>query len=737
MRTSILGAAFLLAGAGAATLAAAASTDTNGNGLALNGSDTLFDVTNQIIGSCGTQFTNNGDSMSPYQGGGSGVGAGRMDLATQAISPMSAAMSSGQYCITPVSVYGGTPLSKTAASATTLSAGLIAGIDGVAIVADQNNSCSQVSDGSGGTTPQNGFGLGSAMTVNLTAGGTSSYTFGDPAGALYPNQPSFDALAVLYFGLTHDGNYNCSSDTRKSLIASWGNLFTTPCAAGGTACTSGLSHAWRRSDLSGTTDAFIKILNPPNGSATNGKGAGVTVGIGSLATLTGPGTGPKSNPFCNSADANSPSPALSSAGGGSDYQDLDPVRTACTAGGTNETACEGFKNFATSGSGKQGDLGVVLTVLIPDTGSTLFSDAFPTQACTTSCTLVNIIKPASVPTGYKCPNGGAPILGGCYMPYAGAATAPDPRCISDFATKCVGGAGTPDGRSFNLVTVVARSQIQNSNNPLIAANLGNKAYQFAEDQNVRLIDHSFYRIHLSQSQNPDLTVSGTNGLCNENDDTSQIGCLTNADPCSVGYAGREAAKGYPGISGTATAQTPKALQVNGTAPFTPIGATTCTANSPLPTGTPCNSTNGTVVASNTDPDFGLKALLSPKGSTPLYPMSRRLYLATIYGFGNLQGAEKDLAECYATNTFATSAMTAHGFVPNPNGVQCADYPEQLTTNSTPAPNAQGSGNVAFGGCASPSGTVGVDACTTTGVFGGPSVLTDVNGNPVPEATETF
>ena len=100
------------------------------------------------------------------------------------------------------------------------------------------------------------------------------------------------------------------------------------------------------------------------------------------------------------------------------------------------------------------------------------------------------------------------------------------------------GAGTQDGRSLNFVKVVARSQIQNSNNPLIAANLGNKAYQFAEDQNVRLIDHSFYRIHLSQSQNPDLTVSGTNGLCYENDDTSQIGCLTNADPCSVGYAGR-------------------------------------------------------------------------------------------------------------------------------------------------------------------------------------------------------
>jgi hypothetical protein len=741
MRTSILGAAFLLAGTGAATLAAAV-VDSNGNGLALNGSDTLFDVTNQIISSCGTVFSTNGDSMSAYQGGGSGVGAGRMDgsggVGTQAVSPMSSALSVSQYCTNaPATLYGGAPANLTATSAPTLTESLLVGIDGVAIVADQNNSCSQVPDGLGGTTPQNGFGKGTAMTVNLTGGGTSTYTFGDSSsGKIYPNQPSFDALAVLYFGLTNDGQYNCSSDTRKSLIASWGNLFTNSCAAGSAACTTGLTHAWRRSDLSGTTDAFIKVINPPNGTTANGKGAAVSIGIGSLSTVTGAGSGPKSNPFCNSADAQA-NPATTSFGGSSDYQDLDKLRTPCgnAAGGAaaNESVCQGWKNFATGGGANQGDLGVVLPVLIPDSTVTQQTDSFPTATCTSLCALVSVMKAANVPVGYKCPNGGNPVLGGCWMPAVATATNPDPRCVSTWDLKCVGGAGKPDGRVFNMVTIVARSQVAavQTSNPAVFANIGNKPYQFAEDQNARLIDKSYYRIHHASSLNPDLTVTGTTGLCTENDDTSQIGCLTNADPCSIGYAGREAAKGYPGGS---PAQ-PKALAVNGTAPFTPLGVPTCTATSPLAAGTPCDSSNGTVVASNADPDFGLKALLSPAGSTPLYPFARRLYFATIYGFNKLQGAEKDLAECYATNSFATAALSGHGFVPNPNGVQCVDYPEQRSSTGTPAPNVQGSGNVAFGGCN--SGAAAVDACTTTGVFGGPSVLTDKDGNAVPEAVETF
>jgi hypothetical protein len=746
MRTSILGAALLLAGTGAATLAAGV-VDSNGNGLALNGSDSLFDVTNSVLSVCSTAITASG-GMGPYLGGGSDVGAGRMDSSTQAVSPMSAALTSAQYCITPVSIYGGPPGNTTVTSSETSTEALLLGVDGVAIVADQNNSCSQVSDGVGGTTPQNGFGLGggTSMTVNLTNGGTSQYMFGDPAAALYPNQPSFDALAVLYFGLTHDGQYNCSSDTRRSLIADWRNLFTNPCTAGMAACTTGLTHAWRRSDLSGITDAFVKVLNPPDGNGTNGKGnttasPAIGVGIGSPPTFTGAGARLKSNPFCNSQDAYSGTTTAgvtagttTSVGGSSDYQDLDRVRTTCSAvGSPNESVCQGWKNLATSGGSNQGDLGVVLVVQIPDATVTQATDAFPTQVCSPACTLVNVMKPSFIPVNYRCPNGSAPVLGGCWMPALQGST-PDPRCISNAAMKCVGSVGKPDGRVYNMVTVVSRSQILavQTSNPAVFAHIGNKPYQFAEDQFGRLIDKSYYRVHASQNLNPDLTVPGTTGFCTQNNDTAQIGCLTNADPCSVGYAGRQAAEGYPG----GTPQRPKALNVNGIPPFTPNGVQTCTAAADLGPGVNCATSPGaTVVASNADPDFALKALLFPKGSTPLYPFDYRLYFTTIYGFQKTQGAENALAGCYAASDISGPALTSFGFVPNPFGVQCIDYPEHLPTSTTPAPNTQGLGNAALGGCA--LGTVRVDACTTTGMVGGPSNFNDIEGHPVPEASETY
>jgi hypothetical protein len=108
---------------------------------------------------------------------------------------------------------------------------------------------------------------------------------------------------------------------------------------------------------------------------------------------------------------------------------------------------------------------------------------------------------------------------------------------------------------------------------------------------------------------------------------------------------------------------------------------------------------------------------------PLYPLARRLWFATTYGFGNLQGHEKELAQCYATNSIVSSAMTSNGFVPVLSGVGCVDYPE-TASSSTPAPNIQGPGNVALGGCGSFSNT---DACSQPG-----GMLTDINGNPVPE-----
>jgi hypothetical protein len=651
-----------LAGVGAASLAAAA--DTTGSNIALNGSDTLFDVTQQVISNCGTQFSDFGTQGISYLGGGSGVGAGQMDANAQQVSPMSRALKNSEYC------------SIASPASPGLTESLLVGIDGVAIVANDTNSCS--------STATNGVGTTSAFAVTndgTSTGGTpatcpgcdasNNYTFGATGSTLYSGQPSFDALAVLYFGLTHDGTYNCASPVRKSLIRNWKNLFASDCAAGDTTCSAGLTHAWRRSDLSGTTDAFVSVINPP------GKG------IGTLSTAT-VGKAAKSNPFCNSVDAQASGTSVTSFGGASDFSDQDPVRTNCVAG--KDGVCEGFK-FGTTSGAFAGDLGVVQVVLVPDTTTALQSDFYPAVNCTASCTLVAPIKGNQIPAGYKCPGGGATIGGACLMPFSGTSASPDPRCITAATTKCADLTGRPDGRQYNLVTVVNATQIA-------TAQKGTTPFQFALDANKRIMTGSFFRIHAASAGANEVpnTTTGASGLCQENDDTSQIGCLADSDPCSVGYAGREAAKGYPGtITPPATTAVPqpdqlKALAVNGTPPFTPSGV-------------------------SSDPDAALKNLLQPAGTTPLYPLARRLYFATIYGFGNLLGGEKELAGCYGNNNIIGPAISGHGFVAVPGGVQCLDYPEDSTTTSAPPPNTQGAGNVALAGCN--LGLTNQDACSVS------------------------
>src|SRR5436305_5494442 len=102
MRTSTLGAAFLLVGAGAAALAALEPG--GGNNLNLNGSDTLFEVTKAVMLTCGDTtkggFSDFNSDGIKYLGGGSGVGAGQMQAGVQEIAPMSRSMKggTGEYC---------------------------------------------------------------------------------------------------------------------------------------------------------------------------------------------------------------------------------------------------------------------------------------------------------------------------------------------------------------------------------------------------------------------------------------------------------------------------------------------------------------------------------------------------------------------------------------------------------------------------------------------------------------
>lgn len=160
-RASIAGAALLLAGAGAAGLAAAA--DTNGNGIALNGSDTLFELTNNdVFSTCSIQFSDWTTDPITYQGGGSRVGAGNMNQGLQAVSPMSSALKDSEFCAPTASVYA-SPLTPVPASAG-LTAALLVGLDGVTISANQVMSCS--------SSAANG--LGSATTMAVTNDGTGT-----------------------------------------------------------------------------------------------------------------------------------------------------------------------------------------------------------------------------------------------------------------------------------------------------------------------------------------------------------------------------------------------------------------------------------------------------------------------------------------------------------------------------------------------------------------------------------
>ena len=685
MRTSIIGGAFLLVGVGAATVAA---LEPGGNNIALNGSDTLFDVTQDVITQCKSTF--NGSDGNPtfasynitYKGGGSGAGSAQMQAGLQQITPMSRALKNTEYCS-----------GSTSPASPGLTADLLVGIDGIAIVANPVTACDTNT-----SAPANGVGTLAAFEV--TSDGTATGApvpfvannplcpgcINDGAGnSAYQLHDSFDALKILYFGLTHSdanpanqGSYDCGLGAsggvvRKSLIRNWKNLFSTDCATGDNTCAAstvapvaigGLTHAWRRSDLSGTTDAFVSVLNP------SGRGIGTLPGV--------PAAGTKVNPFCNSTDATS---GTASVGGSADFSDNDPIRTTCGAAGAIDNVCgySGKKQGDTTAGNNIGDLGVVLPILLPDSATALATDIYPPNvACTNACVLVAPIAGNQLPAGYRCVDGTLPVAGGCFMPAVNG----DPRCVSGNHNKCAGASGNPDGRRYNLATVILATQIPQ-------AQRGLYAYQFASDANSkqgnrRFLTGSFFRIHEYSAGLHNAPVTGTTGQCRENDDTSQIGCLVDSDPCSVGYAGREASKFFPGVGGTpvtSAATKLKALAVGGD-----VVVSGATVTVPL---TPPYTVAGA------DENLAIEDLLNTTidSSHPFYPLSRRLYVASEVGFGNLQGGEKQLARCYADNSHVNSIVQLHGFVPlnglnGPGGVQCVDYPEDeqgaTATTSPPA-----------------------------------------------------
>jgi hypothetical protein len=635
----------LLAGAGATTAAAV----TTGDNVALSGSDTLYEVTQDVIAACSGPFPTFGSKNITYLGGGSGVGLVQMQLGAQEIAPMSRAMKSTEYC----------------AATPDNAAALMVGLDGVAIVSNPTQSCS--------TTTTNDVGNHS---FNIQAGGTGantgSYTLSSSLGE------GIDALRVLFMGIDQTGNtananFGCGSDLRKTMIKNWNNLFRVACPGGAAHCPKGLSHAWRRPDVSGTTDAFVGVL-------TASAGAGTALGTMSFVPV---GSAQKINPFCNTVDAND----RANVGAGSyldqaefasalangsvnDQSDHDPVRTSCDT-------CDDPAHCYDMVCGPDGKLGVVLPIFIPDVAYPA-AEIYPTTDCSQSCVLVPPIVGSDAPVGFKCPNGQDPILGRCNQPYI-EDVAKDPRCrTTDPTTRCFGTPNGVDGRVHNLPTIVLASELP------AAKRFPGATYQFGLDRNNRILNGSFYRVHQVGPSSYNTRVADANytGSCLERDDTGQIGCLADADDCSIGYAGREGARTYPGAGGNPPLAANKALGVNNIKPF---------------------------------PDSNLTDLLVGSGTT--YPIARRLYVATGpsgRSFNTLPGqanpptsGEAMLAKCYSQDSLVATAISTNGYLPIPaaqGGVQCLDYDQTKSTTSPPV-NTPGPGNIALPGC----GTAGATA----------------------------
>ncbi|HYQ03169.1 MAG TPA: hypothetical protein VER96_31060 [Polyangiaceae bacterium] len=631
MRSSIAMATFMALAAGTV---GAGALDKVPN---MVGSDTLKNLTLQVLSNC-TALHTLGDPIG-YDGTGSGAGENALKIvsaaSTQLIAPMSRPMNAN-ICTGPTAVQ------RAGAE------GMVVALDGVAIVGSSANLGSEGIDYPGNAKdPSNQW----RTVLRLV------YTGMDIAAG------------------TNVFARDCNSAARQNIVNNWDNVFhgtASQCtdshpSVPGTGANGydqsnsiiepGIRHAFRRDDESGTTDVFLGQLSMSGINFAQGAPTGATTAQAAVYR------GLAGSPFCNnkrpdddwqpvSLDANgtlglnaSQIPEMSnvgvpaSAGTGlgfttqlkgstnaknlspylNEYTDQDPIRRKCVGRGNNANANLPFEQVCSA----DGNLGVVLPIAVP--AELTVAQTYPTLACEPAKGFFfgpALLRPTGAPV--RCPNGDASQDSKCLLPVRTDASQPNgvafdcinppnnvPQAIFDkdgngsVFTDSPATDGRPDvdGRVYNLILRAPNGDIRTAKRP--------------DPSRLGVIDTpvagAFYRIHTTRS----LLLppnQATQTCATQNDSTDQIGCLTLASPCSIGYAGRGAVSNNPGAA---------AALVNG--------------------------------IENSVPN--IKALVL--GGTT-YPLARKLYLNTLQGFDILNGsdatvagsdAEEEMAKCYATLPF--------------------------------------------------------------------------------------
>ncbi len=570
------------------------------NGVALAGSDTLFDVTTDMIHMCP-----NAGTLS-YAGGGSGAGE----------NAMTSRGTTHQY-IAPMSRFLGTGPTK----CPTTAQGYNIGLDGISIVRKQGN---------GATPPVANACDTAAYTRTISYGSGLSYTFRDFRDVLRIVYGGFDNAAsgaILACDVREPtradiSKQNCNSPLRQAIVNNWGNLFQDATCANSETCTQ-LKHAFRRSDRSGTTDTFLTLLAMPK--------------VGRIQPS------PTANkPFCN----------------GDDQEDNDPIRRACSGDGyaAGEQVCQprdiGAKAFdLTDQSGSltkgsvlatdyepatqfTGDLGVVQDILVPEGVSAAVSHNV--TACSFSKFALTHMDPASKVHATRCPNGTSQVLQKCLYPQDASGNF---GCLSWAANHpLIGELKKIDGRVYNLIL---RSGLDPDSN-------------IVKDKNSEQVLGAFYRMHDTLVIPASTGVPAGGVACTESDSTRQIGCLVQASPCSIGFAGREAADNAA-VGNNDVLALKVGLPDNSTA----IKPTDATIQQLLAVDPLWTSSSGTACTAG--------GTLSTR-----YSLARRLWLNSVDGFADANAAtdQKALAACFADRGLVDPLITKWGFtlLPQPAGL---------------------------------------------------------------------
>jgi hypothetical protein len=605
MRTTIATATFVLFGAGAAAVGA----------LNMQGSDTLKRMTTDIINNhCPAA------AGITYVGGGSGTGAFGMLGGTQQVSPMSRKVNAAECPVAPGNAnYNG----------------FVAAFDALSIAHD--SATAPTSDAACALTNSG------TITIDPTLNGVTGLQCpksdnSECPGNVYTIQGWQDVLRIIYAdnstspGGVVNKSGDCNSDLRWSLVNNWGKLFAGTCnpATGGAACAQ-LKHAFRRDDLSGTTDAFLSLLG--------------LQGVNSASLIDGQVYVSWNNPFCNGGkdttlhdtahggsntvtnkrfvldrtDTTGDASSIPNVGSAdctalgnlakcqpvdhfgdhfATYLDNDPIRRSCTGDGNADSTLDvrdgpGAADHGEQVCGAKGNLGIVLVVSPAD--NLTAAENYPTASCSEG--FFKFVKGPDLP--YGCPNGTKTLFGSCYTPairVGSTTTVQTYQCLNELDNTPVFSPPGTDGRVYNLHVHKATGQLQLNGDglPVIGA---------------------WNRLHSTAS------ITGAAGtFCAAlSDATDQIGCLVHASPCSIGFAGHSvdqiAGADAFLVNGFAPTQANVEFQITGTNPGTAAGK---------------------------------------------YPLARKLYFNSLGGLKNATGAELGLAKCYADDSGAAGAFTGGG-----------------------------------------------------------------------------